>query len=160
VVATDSNGSNGRVYCWGENNSGQLGNNSTTDAKAPIAVSTTGIFSGKTIVDVAAGIQHSCALTSEGKVGCWGDNGSGQLGDNTTTDRKVPTAVYEEAGALLNAQVTALGGGANRSCAIANQKSYCWGLNTDGQLGDGTTTNRKKPTESVFLRPENNNFIY
>jgi alpha-tubulin suppressor-like RCC1 family protein len=160
AVATDASGANGRVYCWGENSSGQLGNNSTTDAKAPIAVTTSGVLSGKTIIDVAAGIQHSCALTSEGKVACWGNNSSGQIGDNTTTGRRVPTAVYEEAGALLNAPVTAIGGGANRSCAIANQKSYCWGLNSDGQLGDGTTTNRLKPTESVFLRPENNNFIY
>lgn len=160
AVATDSSGANGRVYCWGENNAGQLGNNSTTDVKAPTAVTTSGVLSGKTMVDVVAGIQHTCALTSEGKVSCWGENGSGQIGDGTNTDRKVPTAVYEQAGILLNAQATSIGGGANRGCAIVNQRSYCWGLNSNGQIGDNTTTDRNKPTESIFLRPQNNNFIY
>lgn len=159
VVATNTNGSNGWVYCWGENESGQLGNNSTTDTRLPVAVSN-GAMSGKTIVDVAAGLAHNCALTSDGKVYCWGLNSSGQLGDNTTTTRRTPVAVYEEDHALRNAIVTTIGAGANRGCATANNKAFCWGLNTDGQIGDGTLTNRRKPTESIFLRPTDNKYIY
>lgn len=150
----------GAVYCWGENNSGQLGIGSSTDSQVPVAVSTSGVLSGKTIVDVVSGLSHSCALSSLGKVYCWGLNSSGQIGDNTKTTRTTPVAVYEESGALQNATVAAIAGGANRGCAIANQKAYCWGLNSDGQIGDGTTTNRLKPTESIFLRPTNNNYIY
>lgn len=150
----------GAVYCWGENNSGQLGNASTTDTRVPVAVSTSGVLSGKTLTAVVSGISHSCALSTLGKVYCWGGNSSGQIGDNTTSTRTSPVAVYEEAGALLNATVTSIAGGANRGCATANSKSYCWGLNSDGQIGDGTTTNRKKPTESTFMRPKNDDFIY
>lgn len=162
AVATDNTGLNGRVYCWGENNRGQLGNNSTTDSRVPVAVSTpTGNpLYGKTIVDVVSGINHSCALTNEGKVACWGYNVYGQLGDGTNVDKLVPAAVKEESGKLLGATVTAIGGGANRGCAIANQKTYCWGYNLNGQLGDGTTTNKNVPTEAIFLRPKNNNYIY
>lgn len=160
VVATNTNGSGGWVYCWGENNSSQLGNGSTTDARAPVAVSN-GAMTGKTIVDVAAGISHNCALTSDGKAFCWGLNSSGQVGDNTSSNtRSTPVAVYEEAGALLNVTVTTIGAGANRGCATANNKAFCWGLNSDGQIGDGTTTNRRKPTESIFLRPSDNKYIY
>lgn len=151
---------NSALYCWGENNSGQLGNNSTTDSRVPVAVSTSGLLSGKTIVSVISGIPHSCALSSLGKVYCWGGNSSGQIGDNTSSTRTTPVSVYEQAGALLGATVTTIGGGANRGCATANGKSYCWGLNSNGQIGDGTTTTRYKPTESLFLRPQNNNYIY
>lgn len=163
VVATDSTGLNGKAYCWGENVAGQLGNNSTTDSKVPVAVNTTTTgnpLSGKTIVDVVSGIWHSCALTSEGKVACWGDNTYGQLGDGTNADKLVPTAVKEESGKLLGATVTAIGGGANRGCAIANQKTYCWGYNLNGQIGDGTIVNTNVPTEAIFLRPKDNNYIY
>ncbi|HMR73281.1 MAG TPA: hypothetical protein PKD68_04715, partial [Candidatus Saccharibacteria bacterium] len=62
VVATNTNGSGGWVYCWGENESGQLGNNSTTDTRVPVAASN-GAMGGKTVVDVAAGLAHNCALT-------------------------------------------------------------------------------------------------
>ena len=152
---------NSAVYCWGENNSGQLGNASSTDAKAPVAVSTTGVLSGKTIVAVAVGIQHSCALSNLGKDYCWGNNAAGQVGDNTNTNRNTPVAVYEEAGGLLGAIVSSIGGGANRGCATTTAgKSYCWGLNSNGQIGDGTTANKNKPTESKFLRLPNNNYLY
>lgn len=72
----------------------------------------------------------------------------------------VPVAVSELAGALLGKTVTAVGGGSNRGCAIADLQSYCWGLNTDGQIGDGTQTNRNVPTESIFLRPKAPVFIF
>ncbi len=159
VVATNGDGSGGWVYCWGENNSGQLGNNSTTDTRVPVAVSA-GAMNGKAIVDVAAGLSHNCALSSDGKVFCWGLNSSGQIGDNTSTTRRTPVAVYEETNVLQGATVTTIGAGANRGCATANQKAYCWGLNTDGQIGDGTTTNRYRPTESIYLRPQDNKYIY
>ena len=68
----------GVVQCWGFNSSGQLGNNSTADSPAPVAVS--GLT---TATGVSAGSNHSCAVLASGGVRCWGDNGSGQLGDET-----------------------------------------------------------------------------
>lgn len=153
---------NGSLYCWGENNSGQLGRaaGNTTDSSSPVAVYASGVLSGKTIQDVGAGLRHTCALAG-GEVYCWGLNSSGQVGDNTTTTRYVPVKVYQETNVLQGITVNSIGAGANRGCAVtANAKAFCWGLNSDGQIGDGTLINRKKPTESLFLRPKNNQYIY
>lgn len=152
----------GALYCWGENNSGQLGRaaGNTTDSSSPVAVYASGVLSGKTIQDVGAGLRHTCALAG-GEVYCWGLNSSGQVGDNTTTTRYVPVKVYQEANVLQGITVNNIGAGANRGCAVtANAKAFCWGLNSDGQIGDGTLINRTKPTESLFLRPKNNQYIY
>ncbi|HPF30890.1 MAG TPA: chromosome condensation regulator RCC1, partial [Candidatus Saccharibacteria bacterium] len=78
----------GAVYCWGYNNYGQLGNNSSTDSLVPVAVTTVGTdMSGKTIQAISVGDSHTCALDTAGAVYCWGYNGSGQLG-NKQTDSK------------------------------------------------------------------------
>lgn len=155
----------GAAYCWGDNNYGQLGRspnspNRTADSSVPVAVYTSGALSGKTITDVVAGLIHSCALTSDNQVYCWGYNGSGQLGDGTNTTRYVPVAIYT-GGGLSGQNVVAIGGGANRGCAITDgYQSFCWGLNTDGQLGDGTQTSRNVPTEAIFLRPKAPTYIF
>lgn len=153
----------GAVYCWGDNNSGQLGRaaNNTTDSNVPVAVYAGGILSGKTIQNVVVGLQHSCVVANS-KAYCWGNRASGQVGDGVTsgTPAYVPTAVSEISGGLLGKSVTAIGGGANRGCALAGYQAYCWGLNTDGQLGDGTQLNRNSPTESVFLRPKAPAYIF
>ena len=155
----------GSVYCWGENNAGQLGRSTvnptrTTDSLVPVAVYAGGVLSGKTVVDVAVGLQHSCARTSENKVYCWGNNGSGQVGDASNTTRYVPVAV-DTTGGLSGQSVIAIGGGANRGCAITEgYQSFCWGLNTEGQLGDGTQTSSNVPTEAIFLRPKAPTYMF
>ena len=95
VVGGDSHSlalaSDGTVYAWGYNGSGQLGNNSTTNSSVPVAVTTTGTpMSGKTITAIAAGSDHSLALASDGTVYAWGYNRYGRLGNNSTTDSSVP----------------------------------------------------------------------
>lgn len=155
----------GGVYCWGENAYGELGRatsspNNTADSSVPVAVYTGGVLSGKTATSVVAGIRHTCALTSDNKVYCWGYNANGQVGDNTSTTRYVPVAVYT-AGGLSGQNVIAIGGGANRGCAVTDtNQSFCWGLNTDGQLGDGTLTNRYVPTKALFLLPKAPTYIF
>ncbi|OYW83945.1 hypothetical protein B7Z17_04860, partial [Candidatus Saccharibacteria bacterium 32-49-10] len=91
--------SDNQAYCWGDNSVGQLGNNSTTDSLTPVAVSTSGVLSGKTILSLSAGGDHTCAIASDNQAYCWGSNSSGQIGDNAIANRLVPTAV-NTAGAL------------------------------------------------------------
>ena len=126
--------SGGAVRCWGQNAYGQLGDGTTTNRSAPVAVS--GLGSG--VVAIATGSWHTCALTSGGAVLCWGINTFGQLGDGTTTTRFVPVAVSG-----LGSGVVAVAAGPGHTCAITSGGALqCWGLNAYGQLGDGTTTNR------------------
>jgi alpha-tubulin suppressor-like RCC1 family protein len=90
------------------------------------------------------GIHHSCALTGA-TAACWGMNSVGELGDGTTTDRNVPTAV-DASGVLDGVTLTQVGGGLAHSCALSSAGVvYCWGWNGAGQLGDGTHTNRWSP---------------
>ena len=153
---------NSTMYCWGENNYGQLGNNSYTDSSSPVAVSTTTGLASGTVSGVAVGLRHSCGL-SNGNMYCWGSNNMGQIGNNgsTSTNYPRPAMVYSEPGKVTTGNVLKVTAGANRGCAITNvAKVFCFGLNTDGQIGDGTQTNKTTPTESLFLRPKNKQYIY
>lgn len=148
-----------KVYCWGENGEGQVGDGTTTSRSTPVAVSG-GALSGRNVQDVKLGVRHSCAL-SDGAVYCWGFNGHGQLGDTTKLRRTLPVTVYQSPTKLNGSNVIGIGAGANRGCAIIqNGRTFCWGLNDSGQIGDGTTTNRTVPTESLFLRPFANSYIF
>ena len=80
----------GQAYCWGLNNQGQLGNNSTTNSRIPVTVQ---MPAGVSFQSIAAGYHYTCALTTEGKAYCWGQGSSGQLGNNSTTDSSIPLAV-------------------------------------------------------------------
>jgi alpha-tubulin suppressor-like RCC1 family protein len=82
---------NGAVVAWGNNTSGELGNNSTTDSLSPVSV--VGLGAGSGVSSLATGSAHVVALRSNGTLLTWGHNASGQLGDGTTTDRHVPKAL-------------------------------------------------------------------
>jgi alpha-tubulin suppressor-like RCC1 family protein len=131
----------GAVFCWGRNHNGQLGDGTTADRRTRRLVS--GMTSGMTAV--AAGAWHGCALTSDGAVRCWGRNQSGQLGDGSGADRSVPVALP-----LLGSGVRALAAGSEHSCALTTAGAvFCWGYNTVGAVGDGSTTGRLQPVPVV-----------
>ena len=135
--------SGGGVECWGSNGYGQLGDNSTQDRWTPVPV--TGLSSS--VVAIATGTFHTCALKAGGTVDCWGANLSGQLGDNTTDDHLTPMPVSGLAGGA-----TAIDAAFMHTCAVtANGGLACWGLNLDGQLGDGTQEDRLTPAAVVAL---------
>ena len=133
-------GSDSKAYCWGSNSSGQLGDGTITVRYTPTAVSAP---TGVTLSGIALGINHTCAQGSDGKAYCWGNNGSGQLGDGTFTNRSIPTAVSAPTGVTLSGIMAS----AAHSCAQGSDgNAYCWGANGSGQLGDGTNTTRSLPT--------------
>lgn len=136
----------GTVYTWGRNDTGQLGNNTTTDAMLPVAVTVNGTpMSNKTIVEIASGARHSLAIDSSGKVYAWGHNGSGQLGNNSTVNALTPVAVQAPADKNI-IQVSGSGWlGASSSALTSNGAVYSWGRDLDGQLGDGTNNDSSVP---------------
>jgi alpha-tubulin suppressor-like RCC1 family protein len=124
-----------KAYCWGLNEFGDVGDNTTTPRRAPVAVA-----GGRSFTHVAAGDRHSCGVITAADAFCWGWNLYGQLGDGTRIDRQVPVKVI---GDLAFTQIS--GGGAH-SCAVrTDQGVSCWGHNSFGQLGNGTTADYTVP---------------
>ena len=103
------------------------------------------------VTAIALGGFHTCALLNSGAVRCWGDNGYGQLGDGTPTQRRTPVSVR----GITDASAIALGGTilqGSHTCALLDAGAVrCWGWNEYGQLGDGTTTDRHTPVEVRIL---------
>lgn len=133
----------GAAYCWGAYPSGQLGNASGQDQTTPGRSAATLALKSLAI----GGHVHTCGLTSaDGSAYCWGNNTFGQLGDGKKTN-----AAQREPVAVSGGQkFTSLVLGFNHTCGlVADGSAYCWGSNTAGQLGDGTTEERLAPVRAA-----------
>ncbi len=134
-------GSDGKAYTWGSNFNGQLGDETGNDSSTPVVVQ---LPSGVTATAVAAGGRHSLALGSDGNVYASGSNNNGQLGDGTTNGSNAPVAVHLPSGV----HATSIAAGDHHSLAIGSDGHvYAWGYNSNGQLGNGTTTDSDLPVQ-------------
>jgi alpha-tubulin suppressor-like RCC1 family protein len=135
----------GGVECWGYNGHDELGTGNGDNGNSARPVGVSGLSAGVTAI--SAGVRHSCALTSAGGVKCWGANYGGALGDGTTSRHYEPVDVVG-----LSAGIEAVAAGYDASCALTNAGGVkCWGSNSLGQLGDGTTVDRLTPVDVVGL---------
>ncbi|MEP7156440.1 MAG: RCC1 repeat-containing protein [Betaproteobacteria bacterium] len=130
---------NGGAQCWGWNNSGQLGNNSTLQSTTPV----TALPAGSGVAMVKLGDSHVCALVNAG-VQCWGANYNGQLGNGTTSKSLVPVQAI-----AANSVATMISTGSSYSCAVVSGGLRCWGDNSLGQLGNNSVTNSSVPVQSI-----------
>ena len=137
----------GTVWAWGSNALGQLGNNTTNDSFVPIQVKGPGGVGYLTdVIQVAAGVNYSLALKSDGTVWTWGYNSSGQLGNGTTTNSLSPVQVNG-----LNGVVNLAACGFHNLAVKADGSVWAWGQNYHGELGIGTTTIASSPVQVVGL---------
>ena len=129
----------GSVFCWGSNQHGQIGSETSPfiHVEEPVRV-----FEGDDgAKKIATGWIHSCAVMLDGSVRCWGANSDGQVGDGSTSDRFSPITVLGP-----SVGVVEIGVSDSHSCVVRSSgQLVCWGKNTDGQIGDQTTINRLSP---------------
>lgn len=147
----------GDLYCWGQNNEGQLGIGNTTNQSTPqrVAAASGGAFNGKRITDVSVGETGTCAI-ADGQAYCWGKNNRRQTGNTSVAARLTTPAPVNAANSspntatntLTGKAVTSISIGTEHACAAANADLYCWGANDNGATGRGSsyTTGESLPT--------------
>lgn len=127
----------GTLWAWGRNNSGQIGNNSTTDVLVPTQIGTDNSW-----VQVSGGGASSYAIKANGTLWAWGSNSNGQLGDGTIINRLTPIQIGTAT------DWVAVSGGNTHVLAIKSDGTlWAWGNNADGQLGIGNTTSQSTPVQ-------------
>jgi alpha-tubulin suppressor-like RCC1 family protein len=128
---------NGRLWEWGANWSGQLGDGTTDERDVPVENSNV-----TAIRDIIGGYAHTVSVKWDGTVWTWGSNGSGQLGDGTTDDRSLPAMVSNMS------NVIAVAAGSSHAIALKSDGSvWAWGYNGDGELGNGSTDDSLVPVQ-------------
>jgi alpha-tubulin suppressor-like RCC1 family protein len=137
--------SEGHVYSWGRNLSGQLGTGNVLNQNFPVAVDVSGVLSNKVIVSISSGLSHGVALSDDGELFAWGDNQYGQLGDGSKVGRISPVAVRRD-GVLSGVKIVSVTSfGAHNLALTSEGVLVAWGSNSGGRLGDGTVVSSSVP---------------
>jgi alpha-tubulin suppressor-like RCC1 family protein len=149
-------GSDAKAYCWGNDQFGQLGNGSTLtlDQHSPFPVE---MPAGVSFSSITAGSYHTCALGSDASAYCWGSDGAGRLGngDTLTLPQDSPSLVDMPTGVTFSS-ITA---GFGHTCALgSDDRAYCWGGDSSGQLGNGATLTASQPSPSQVEMPDSVSF--
>lgn len=128
------------VRCWGSGQDGRLGYGDTQNVDAPAAQPAISIPAGESVERVVAGAAHTCVLTEQGNVSCWGSNADGRLGYGDRDSRYAPDGV------VLDDVLQIAAGGAHTCALLGRQEPsgdvVCWGYGGDGRLGYGDTMTR------------------
>ena len=128
--------SDGSLWAWGRNAAAKLGDGTLTNRSSPVRIGTSNNWVG-----ISLGTSHSTGIQSDGTVWAWGHNFFGQLGDGTSTQRTTPKQIRTAPNEWAK-----LVSGSDHNIALKTDGTlWAWGLNLDGQLGDGTTTRRTSP---------------
>ena len=136
----------GAVQCWGGNDFGQLGNPEVESSPRPVPVHMPdGVF----VVAIDAGAFHTCALTRDHRVYCWGSNGYGQLGIGSSMSSMFPQLVTLAPTTAVASDITA--GGFTTCVSMSNGTAQCWGRNQYGEVGDATRVLRNTPTSVIGI---------
>ncbi len=141
--------SDGRVFSWGYNTFGQLGDVNPENGDIPTDITAQfDLNNDEKIISIALGFDHSAALTSEGRLFMFGTNFNGQLGNGTTTDSRTPIDITSQFGLYPGEEIIKVSLGDQHSAALTSLgRVFTWGINTDGELGDGTTTDSHTPVD-------------
>ena len=144
----------GNVKCWGKGSYGRLGNGATDESSTPVDVHTS--FSDATplsgITAISSGNSHTCALTTDGNVKCWGRGNYGNLGNGETNGSSTPVDVHTSfSDATPLSGITAISAGASYVCALTTDGNIkCWGNGGNGELGDGEATRSLTPVDILL----------
>jgi alpha-tubulin suppressor-like RCC1 family protein len=145
----------GYVVCWGSSLYGQLGNGTSgTGAESltydfVVGPSGTGYLTN--IAEISCGGYHVCARNTSNQIFCWGRNSSGQLGNSSTALSSHPVAVWRSSGDPVQLVADEVSAGGLHSCARQSGGVKCWGVNTDGQCGNGTMTSPQTTPVTVMV---------
>jgi alpha-tubulin suppressor-like RCC1 family protein len=145
---------NGQLFCWGNGTNGVLGDDNKNNHSAPTAIitgsSTVGIDAGTYAAhsSISVGTDFACSIVNT-QVFCWGDNNNGKLGLGQATFSTLPNNLNhpQRLPALASKHATKVSAGKDHACAIADGNLYCWGDNSKGQLGIGTTVDNPTPQQ-------------
>ena len=141
----------GTVWCWGAIQSARTRGTQNVEGLHSYGASPLEVMPGAT--QIASGHGHTCALVNNGSVWCWGSNSHGQLGDGSLTDRVAPAQVTTATLSGLTDVVEIAAGGRSTCARRADHTIWCWGWNTEGQLGNGTRDDAPRAVLTQFTCP-------